>query len=112
MKETSRHMHLKQLCSSKETIQSISDRGAWLAQSVKHTVLDLGIVSPSSILGRETHTQLHFRHHGGSVKNPTLALSSGHDLLVRGFEPCIRLHAALLSLPLPHSSVLILKINF
>ena len=28
---------------------------------------------------------------GGSVKRPTLDFSSGHDLMVHGFEPCIGL---------------------
>ena len=55
-----------------------------------------------------------------SVKRPTLDFSSGHDLTVRGFEPCLRLCAdsvepagdslsLSLSLPLPHT--LSLKIN-
>ena len=28
-----------------------------------------------------------------SVKRPTLGFGSGHDLAVREFKPCIRLHA-------------------
>ena len=28
---------------------------------------------------------------GSSVQHPTVDLVSGHDLMVRGFEPCIRL---------------------
>ena len=28
-----------------------------------------------------------------SVKHPTLDLGSGHGLAVRGFEPCVGLHA-------------------
>ena len=44
-----------------------------------------------------------------SVKHLTLDFSSGHDLPVRGFKPCIRLHAdsvepALDSLSLPLST--------
>ena len=82
-----------QIWKGKDKIKRPVERGAWVAQMVKHGTLDF---------------------------------SSGHDLTVRGFEPCVGLCAdgsepgacfgicVSLSLPLPHScsvSLSLSKIN-